>query len=70
MNNLTAAEALFLQEHLRSAIASERFLRHCAGQTNDTQFQALCQQFAADKQTEVQRMLPLLAQMPSMVPNV
>lgn len=60
MNNLTAAEVLFLQEHLRSSIAGARFLNHCANETSDTQFKQLCQQFMQAKQNELQQMLPLM----------
>lgn len=61
MSNLTAAEVLFLQEHTRSVIAGARFLNHCANETNDSQFKQLCNQFAQDKQAEMQRLMPLIA---------
>lgn len=60
MTNLTAAETLFLQEHLRTSIAGVRFLNHCANETGDTQFKQLCQQFVQMKQNGLQQMLPLL----------
>ena len=60
MTNLTAAETLFLQEHLRTSIAGVRFLNHCANETGDTQFKQLCHQFAQTKQNGLQQMLPLL----------
>lgn len=60
MNNLTAAELLFMQEHLRGTIAGVRFLNHCANETSDIQFKQLCQQFAQTKQGELQQILPIL----------
>lgn len=60
MTNLTAAEVLFVQEHLRASIAGIRFLNHVANETDDIQFKQLCQQFAQAKQSELQQMMPVL----------
>jgi hypothetical protein len=60
LTTLTAAEVLFVQEHLRTAIAGVRFLNHCANETSDVQFKQLCQQFAQRKQSELQQMLPII----------
>lgn len=60
MNNLTAAEVLFLQEHLRSSIAGIRFLNHVNNETDDNQFKQYCQQSIQAKLNELQRLMPLL----------
>ena len=60
MNHLTAAELLFAQEQARTSIAGVRFLNHCANETADTQFKQLCQEFAQEKQAEVQRWTSLV----------
>ncbi|MFZ5815189.1 MAG: hypothetical protein ACOY93_07785 [Bacillota bacterium] len=70
MTQMTAAEVLFLQEHMRTGIAGVRFLNHCANETNDTQFKQLCQQFAQQKQRDLQQMLPLLQNATAGGPNV
>ncbi|WP_227766900.1 hypothetical protein [Zhaonella formicivorans] len=60
MVRLTAAESLFLQEHMRSCNAMTKFLQFGAINCSDPKCKNLCETMAREHQMQSQRLASLL----------
>lgn len=65
MNQISSAELVRVQEHLRGCLALSRFCNHVANETADQQLKTLCNQLVQQHQQGIQRLSGFISAGPS-----